>query len=60
MTGGNITISIKYSFLPPFPHILNLCDLAEISGSKCPLAAGQHTFTLKEEVSSILPSVSVC
>ena len=55
INGGEVTICIKYKdMIPVLNEKFNLCGVVE---GKCPLEAGVHDVSLKENVPSYAPSV---
>lgn len=57
ITSGHIQVKIKYGIITVYDETLDLCDIGEQAGLTCPLAAGDHSIKITENVPSIVPSV---
>ena len=48
VTDGEISLSVKYGFLPVYSNTFNLCSELLRAGTKCPLPKGVNIITVRE------------
>ena len=58
VTGGDVTVEVKYGIIPVYSITLKLCDVLADVGNKCPVKAGNQTASVTEAIPSEVPSVS--
>ena len=58
LTGGSITVSVMYGFLPIYKHTFDLCELLQYVKKNCPIPRGTYEGAGNGTIPMDVPGVS--
>ena len=58
VTGGSVTVSLMYGFLPIYKHTFDLCELLQKVKKDCPVPKGILDVSVDTKVPMDVPKVS--
>ena len=58
VTGGSVTVSLMYGFLPIYKHSFDICELLQKVEKDCPVSKGILDITVDTKVPMDIPKAS--